>query len=181
MLISLFRNQQRVISLCNNDLSVTRSWPFITHHLRCFLSPGEKEQNCPMMFSVSCARLHGAQEQVPAPRLGHPASKAFQSQPHLSAHQKGFPSGQNLTFLVGKKKVTRRTKPPSSTCFDISKEKLNFFLAMKLFFSVWYGFLWQEVIKVKTRIELVFTEIKHLAHVQSISPSCFISQGIFKF
>lgn len=134
MLISLFRNQQRVISLCNNDLSVTRSWPFITHHLRCFLSPGEKEQNCPMMFSVSCAGLHGAREQVPAPRLGHPASKAFQSQPHLSAHQKGFPSGQNLTFLVGKKKSDKKNQTLILNLFWHFKGEIKFFFSYEVIF-----------------------------------------------
>lgn len=141
MLISLFRNQQRVISFCNIDLSVTRSWPFITHYLRCFLTkPGEKEQSCSMMLSVRWGGLHGAWQQVPPPRLGHPASKAFQSQPHLSSSQKGFPNGQNLTFWVGKKIVTRRIKPPIFNLFWNFRREINSLFSYEVIFlsMVWF-------------------------------------------
>lgn len=137
MLISLFRNQQRVISLCNNGLSVTRSWPFITHHLRCFLTK-PRRKGAELFHGVQCqlGGLHGAWEQAPPPRLGPPASKAFQSQPHMSSHQQGFPNGQNLTLWMGKKqKCQEEPNLPSSTCFGISEEKLIIFLAMKGFFS----------------------------------------------
>lgn len=143
MLISLFSNQQRVISLCNNDLSVTRSWPFITHHLRCFLTK-PRRKGAEQFHDVQCqlGGLHGAWEQVPPPRLGPPASKAFQSQPYLSSHQKGFPNGQNLIFWVGKKtKGTRRTKPPILNLFWYFRGEINYLFSYEgVFFLivVWF-------------------------------------------
>lgn len=50
---------------------------------------------------------------------------------------------------------------------------------MKVFFAVWYGFLWQDVVKVKTRIQLIFIEIKHLAHVAKHFSQLFHFTGNF--
>lgn len=132
MLISLSRNQQRVISRCNNDLSVTRSWPFITRHLRCFLTKCRNRcrKGAQPFHDVQCQlqRLGMACGSNSHRRYwGHPASTASQSQPDLSSNQKGSPSGQNLTFFVAKKADKNNQKNPSAG-FDISKEKLLNFI-----------------------------------------------------
>lgn len=140
MLISLFRNQQRVISFCSNDLSVTRSWPFITHYLRCFLTkPREKEQSCSMMFS-QVGRSAWCMAARPTTQTGHPASKAFQSQPQVSSPQKGLPNGQTLTFWVGKKMVKRRTKPPILNLFWYLRREINSLFSYEVIFlsMVWF-------------------------------------------
>lgn len=89
------------------------------------------------MFRVSWGGLHAAWEQVPPPRLGHAASKTLQ--PYLASHQKGFPNGQNPTFWVGKKKVTR-TKPPILNLFWYFRGKINYLFSYEgIFLSVvWF-------------------------------------------
>lgn len=129
MLISLSRNQQRVISLCNNDLSVTRSWPFITHHLRCFLTKG---RNCyweraqpPGSGQCQLQRLGRVcrnNSLVP----GHPASTASLAQTESHQTRKGFLVSRTwLSMCLKKAMITTAKKNQTlSTCSDNSKEKL---------------------------------------------------------
>lgn len=127
MLISLFRNQQRVISLGNNDLSVTRSRPLITHHLRYFLTKPRREEQKVPRCSVSAGevcREHGGKSHT---QTG--ASSQHSLPPHPSSHQTGFPNGQNLTFWVGKKRMTRRTKSPILSLFRYFRVKINCFFS----------------------------------------------------
>lgn len=88
-----------------------------------------------MTFRVSWGGLQGAWEQVPPPRLGHPASKAFQSQPHLSSHQKGFSNGQNLTFWVGKKENDNKNQTSHPQPVLIFQRRNNFIAKKRINFS----------------------------------------------
>lgn len=135
MLISLFGNQQRVISLGNNDLSVTRSWPLITHHLRCFLTkPRQKQHKCSVMFRVSWGGLHGAWGQVPHPDWGTQPAQPCSPSPTYQHTRKDFLMARTWPSGWVKKEWQEERNLPSSTCFDISEEKLIVFSAMKGFF-----------------------------------------------
>lgn len=140
MLISLSRNQQRVISGCNNDLSVTRWWPFITHHLRCFLT--KHRNRCPKGAQPFC----GIRRQLQ--RLGtvrgsnshcwywgiRPAQPPSPS-PTCQQTRKDFLVGRTWPSLWLKRWQQQSKKYPS-TCFGISKENLfNFIFYLRSDFS----------------------------------------------
>lgn len=151
MLISLSRNQQRVISLCNNDLSVTRSWPFITHHLRCFLTKGRNcyRERAQPPGSGRCqlqrlGRVCRNNSLVP----GHPASTASLAQPESHQTRKGFLVSRTwLSMCLKKAMITTAKKKNKPFQLVLIIQRKSFLILVFIYEVTFLSTVWFPVVK----------------------------------